>query len=79
MAHKKRHPVHRKSYNIVNSSVNSVKNTSKKYMPKVKHSLENLGSTVVKTGSKSVPYLQQLTRRFFNMFTRNKTIRHRKH
>jgi hypothetical protein len=46
-------------------SVSVVKNTSKRYMPKVKHGLENVGSSVVKSGQQSVPYLQRLTRKIF--------------
>ena len=59
----------RKSRNMfkktVDKSVSVVKSTSKKYMPKVKIGLENVGSKVVKTGQESVPYLQRLTRKFF--------------
>lgn len=62
----------RKSRNILNKtlkqSVNIVKTTSKKYMPKVKTGLENVGSKVVKTGQKTVPYLQRLTRKVFSKF-----------
>jgi hypothetical protein len=46
-------------------SVSVVKTTSKKYMPKVKSGLENVGSNVVKKGQETVPYLQRLTRKFF--------------
>lgn len=48
-----------------NKGVSMVKNTSSKYMPKVKTSLENVGSKVVKTGKQTVPYLQSLTRKLF--------------
>jgi len=62
----------RKSRNILNKtlkqSVNIVKTTSKKYMPKVKTGLENVGSKVVKTGQTTVPYLQRLTRKVFSKF-----------
>jgi hypothetical protein len=51
-------------------SVNVVKNTSKKYMPKVKSGLENVGSKVVSTGSKSIPFLQNMTRKFFGLFSK---------
>jgi len=75
---------HRSSKNFINKtidqSVSTVKSTSKKYMPKVKTGLENVGSKVVRTGQKSVPFLQQLTRKFFGMFSKSsKTRRHRKH
>jgi hypothetical protein len=64
----------RRNYkNIINKtvdqSVSIVKSTSRKYMPKVKSGLENVGSKVVKTGEQSVPFLQQMTRKFFSMFS----------
>lgn len=64
----------RRNYkNIINKtveqSVSVVKSTSRKYMPKVKSGLENVGSKVVKTGEQSVPFLQQTTRNFFSMFS----------
>lgn len=62
----------------VENSVSVVKSTSKKYMPKVKTGLENVGSKVVTTTQKSVPYLQQMTRKFFDMFG-SKTKKHRRH
>ena len=75
---------HRRSSrkNIINKtidqSVSVVKSTSKRYMPKVKSGLENVGSKVVRTGQKSVPFLQNLTRKFFGMFS-SKTRRRRRH
>ena len=71
---------HRKSHNniinkTVGKSVSVVKSTSRKYMPKVKSGLENVGSKVVKTGEQSVPYLQSLTRKFFSKFS-GKTRKH---
>jgi hypothetical protein len=67
-----RHRKSRKSRNILNKTLNRsvsvVKTTSKKYMPKVKSGLENVGSKVVKTGKGSVPYLQRLTRKVFSKF-----------
>ena len=39
-----------------------VTTTSKKYMPKVKTGLENVGSKVTKTATKSVPILQKASR-----------------
>lgn len=62
----------------VENSVSVVKATSKKYMPKVKTGLENVGSSVVTKTEKSVPYLQQMTRKFFDMFG-SKTKKHRRH
>jgi hypothetical protein len=74
MAHKKM--THKKSRrtskNIVTKTlgkgVTTVKATSKKYMPKVKTGLENVGSKVITTTKKSVPFLQGVTRKFFSMF-----------
>ena len=62
----------------VEQSVSVVKSTSKKYMPKVKSGLENVGSKVVKTGEQSVPFLQQMSRKFFSMFS-GKTKKNRKY
>ena len=72
----------RTSKNLINKtvgkSVSFAKFTSKKYMPKVKTGLENVGSKVVDTTQKSVPYLQSMTRKFFGLFS-GKTKKHRKH
>ena len=46
----------------------TMKNTSKKYMPQVKTGLENVGSKVTKTATKSVPILQKASRDLFGMF-----------
>ena len=79
MAHRRTHR-HRKSRKsrktrsrnllnkTLNQSVSVVKNTSKRYMPKVKSSLENVGSKMIKSGQESVPYLQRLTRKVFGKF-----------
>ena len=79
MAHRRTHR-HRKSRKsrktrsrnllnkTLNQSVSVVKTTSKKYMPKVKSSLENVGSKMIKSGQESVPYLQRLTRKVFSKF-----------
>ena len=72
-SHKRRHP-----NNFINSTVSVAKSTNKKYMPKVKNGLENVGSKVIKTGSESVPFLQRMTRKVFGMFS-NKTKKHYKH
>ncbi len=84
MAHKKSHRRSKRtstSKNIVSKTlgkgVTTVKATSKKYMPKVKSSLENVGSKVITTTKKSVPFLQGLTHKVFNMF-RVKTRKNRK-
>lgn len=71
MAHRRRHRSSKKrrtSNNIINKTVSVAKYTSKKYMPKVKNNLENVGSNVVKTGENSVSYLQKMTRKFFGNF-----------
>jgi hypothetical protein len=86
MAHRKSYRYHRKrshkkkrhSNNYMNSTVSAVKYTNKKYMPKVKNGIENVGSNVIKTGSQSIPFLQRMTRKFFGMFSR-KTKKHYKH
>jgi hypothetical protein len=84
MVHKKSHHRSKRtrtSKNIVSKTlgkgVTTVKATSKKYMPKVKSSLENVGSKVITTTKKSVPFLQGLTRKVFNMF-KVKTRKNRK-
>lgn len=76
---KSSHRSKRSHNNIINKtvgkSVSVVKSTSRKYMPKVKSGLEDVGSKVVKTGEQSVPYLQSLTRKFFSKFS-GKTRKH---
>lgn len=91
MAHHRHHRKHyrtarrnkRSSKNLINTTVEQTvsvaKTTSKKYMPKVKFGLENVGSKVVKTGERSVPFLQGITRKFFGMFSgKSKTKKYRK-
>jgi hypothetical protein len=51
--------------NTVDQSVGIVKNTSKKYMPKVESGLENVGSKIIRSSKKSIPFLQRLTRKLF--------------
>jgi hypothetical protein len=87
MTHRKnRHHSYKKkkrSKNILNktidTSVSFTKSTSKKYMPKVKSGLENVGSNVIDKGTKTIPFLQRMTRKFFGLFSKNKTKKHRKH
>ena len=50
------------SKNGFKKGFNVVKTTSKKYMPQVKTGLENVGSKVTKTATKSVPILQKASR-----------------
>jgi hypothetical protein len=47
-------------------------------MPKVKAGLEDVGATVTNTAKKSVPMLQQASRKFFSLFGLGKTKKHRK-
>ena len=83
MAHRKYHRSTRRnkrsSKNLINKAIKQTvsvtKSTSKKYMPKVKSGLENVGSKVVKTGEQSIPFLQSMTRKFFGMFS-TKTRKH---
>jgi hypothetical protein len=64
----------------IDQTVSVAKTTSKKYMPKVKSGLENVGSKVVKTGEQSIPFLQRMTRKFFGMFsTKSNTRKRRSH
>ena len=87
MAYRRHHRSARRnkktSKNILNKTINQTvsvaQSTSKKYMPKVKNGLENVGSKVVKTGEQSIPFLQRMTRKFFGMFTGKSTRKHRKH
>lgn len=87
MAHRRHHRSSRRnkrsSKNIVNKTIDQTvsvaKSTSKKYMPKVKSGIENVGSKVVQTGEQSIPFLQRMTRKFFNMFSTTKTKKHRRH
>lgn len=73
MGHRYRHK-HRRSFrrrnNILGASVSAVKNTSRKYMPKVKSGLEGVGSKVIKTSKQSVPFLQRMTRKLFSGFSK---------
>lgn len=81
-SHHRSHP-RRSSKNLINKtlqqSTSAVRTTSRKYIPKVKSGLENVGSSVVKTGEQSIPFLQRLTRKFFGMFsTKSNTKRRRR-
>ena len=73
MTHRRRHRNSRKkrtSKNIINKSITKsvgmVKTTSNKYMPKVKTGLENVGSKVITSSKKTIPFLQTLTRKLFS-------------
>ena len=70
------------SNNIMNKTINKTvsvaKTTSKKYMPKVKNNIENVGSKVVKSGEHTFSFLQNMTRKFFGNFgMRSKKSRRR--
>lgn len=81
-SHRKSHRKSHHSKNIVNKtidqSIHVVKSTSKKYMPKVKSGLENVGSKVVNTTSKTIPFLQNITRKFFGLFSGKKSRKNRR-
>jgi len=81
--HRHRHRHHRSNKNFIgktmDKSVFVAKSASNKYMPTVKHGLEKVGSKVIKTGTKSVPFLQGITRKMFGMFSKKSTRKHRKH
>ena len=57
----------KRGYSVAEKGYSVAKETSKKYMPKVKSSLEKIGSNVTDTAKESVPYLQKLTRRVLDM------------
>ena len=76
MARRHHRSARRNKKNIVNKTldqtVSIAKSSSKKYIPKVKSGLENVGSKVVKTGEQSITFLQRMTRKFFDIFTKKK-------
>jgi hypothetical protein len=61
-----------KGRSIINKTMSIAENTSKRYMPKVKSKLENVGENVIKTSKKSIPFLQRMTRKLFSAFSRKK-------
>jgi len=67
----RRHRNRRSKKNMINAtldkSVSTMKNTSRKYMPKVKEGLENVGSNVTTTAKQTVPFFQRLTRKLFDL------------
>lgn len=78
--HKRHHK--RSSKNFINKTVEQgvsvVSSTSRKLMPNVKHGLTSVGTSVIKTGEQSVPFLQKMSRKFASMFG-SKTKKHRRH
>ena len=81
MSAKRRAKVRNTLTRDVTKGVSIVKNTSKKYMPKVKEDLEKVGSKVTIAAKKSVPMLQQASRKFFSLFGigKSKSRKNRKH
>jgi len=73
MVHKRHSHSKRSSSNILNKTLNKsvsvAKSTSRKYMPKVKSGIEGVGSKVIKTSQQSIPFFQQMTRKFLNLFS----------
>ena len=50
----------KRGYSVAEKSYSVAKETSRKYMPKVKSGLEKIGNNVTETAKESVPYLQKL-------------------
>lgn len=73
--HSRRHHS-KKNKNILNKGVETMQSTSRKYMPKVKTSIENVGSKVTTTAEKSVPFLQRTMRKLFSAFGTKKNRKH---
>jgi hypothetical protein len=62
-----------------NKNMLSIANsTSRKFMPKVKHGLENVGNNVVKTGEQTLPFFQQITRKLLSFGANSKRRRRRR-
>jgi len=66
----------KRGFHAVKSTIPLVKSTSKKYMPRVKTGLENVGSKVTKTATKSVPILQKASRDLFGLLGLKKSKKH---
>jgi hypothetical protein len=66
----------KKNKNILNKGMESMKSTSRKYIPKVKTSIENVGSKVTTTARQSVPFLQKSMRKLFRAFSTKKNRKH---
>ena len=67
--HRRGHSKRNMLNKMVATSMTTVKSTSKKYMPKVKSGLESVGSKVVSTGQKSVPFFKRMTQKLFSVFS----------
>lgn len=59
----------------IKTGMNAATTTSKRYMPKVKTGIENVGSRVTKTATKTIPVLQKTTRNLFSMLGLKKRSR----
>jgi hypothetical protein len=70
MAKTRRSHRRNKRKNIIQKGYKTLESTSQKVMPKVKTSLENVGSQVTKGVSQSVPMFKRLSDNFFGLFTR---------
>ena len=87
MSAKRRAGIKKTLTNGVTKGVSIVKNTSKKYIPKVKkyipkvkEDIEIVGSKVTTTAKKSVHMLQQASRKLFGLFgVGKKSRKNRKH
>lgn len=56
-----------KGLSVASKGFSVAKQTSRKYMPKVKSGIETLGSNVTEKAKETVPYLRNITRRVFDM------------
>jgi len=54
-----------RGFSKVKHGFSGVKTTSKKYMPRVKTSIEGVGAKVTETAVKTIPVLQKTTRELF--------------
>jgi hypothetical protein len=62
----------RKTRVYLEKGLSSIKTGSRKYMPKVRTGLENVGAKVTDSASKSVPVMQKKARQFLGMIGINK-------
>ena len=62
---------------LIGDSINAVRSTSRRYMPKMEHGLENVGAKVTRNATRTVPFLQRLTRKIFSKFSPNTNARSR--
>lgn len=63
--HTKKHSKRSKKHNFMNKNISKpIMNVSRKYMPKVEDSIENVGDTVIKKSQKSMPFFKRMMRMF---------------